>query len=145
MMEKRKSRLTLGEILLRITSLTAEQLKDALSTQQKKKTVIGKVLVEKGYVTEQDVLAALVIQDGYPYINLSNYHIDSEVARVFSREFVQKHKLIPLEKIGNSLTVAVISSFDRLIIKDIEEKYSYKIRIFWTTLEEIEEAIKKYY
>ena len=145
MMEKRKSRLTLGEILLRITSLTPEQLKDALSTQQKKKMVIGKILVEKGYVTEQDVLAAMVIQDGYPYINLSNYHIDSELTRVFSREFVQKYKLIPLEKIGNSLTVAVISSFDRLIIKDIEEKYSYKIRIFWTTLEEIEEAIKKYY
>jgi hypothetical protein len=147
MAEKKKSRLTLGEILLQITSLTPEQLKDALGTQEEKRMIklIGQVLIEKGYVGEQDVLMALAIQYGYPYIHLSNYRIDKEIAKIFPREFVHKHKVIPLEKIGNALTVAMASSFDKLAIKEMEEKYGYKIRIFLASIEEIEEAIKKHY
>lgn len=147
MVEKKKSRLTLGEILMQITSLTPEQLKDALGTQQEKKMIklIGQVLIEKGYVTEQDVVTALAIQYGYPYIHLSNYHIDPEVAGVIPREFAEEHKLVPLEKIGNTVTVAMASTFDKLAVKDMEEKYGYKVRPFLASLEEIEEAIRRYY
>jgi len=147
MAEKKKLRLTLGEILLQITSLTPEQLKDALGAQEEKKMLklIGQVLIEKGYVVEQDVLTALAIQYGYPYIHLSNYRIDTEVTKIFPREFIQKHKIIPLEKIGNVLTMAMASSFNKLAIKEMEEKYGYKIRVFWASIDEIEEAIRKYY
>jgi len=147
MVEKKKSRVTLGEILLKITSLTAEQLKDALGTQQEKKMMklIGQVLIDKGYVTEQDVVTALAIQYGYPYIHLSNYNIDPEVAKIIPREFAEQHKIIPLEKIGNTLTVAMVSTFDKLAVKEMEEKYSYKIRTFLASMDEVEEAIRRYY
>lgn len=147
MVEKKKSRLTLGEILLQITSLTPEQLKDALGAQQEKKMMklIGEVLIDRGYVTEQDVVTALAIQYGYPYIHLANYNIDAEVAKIISREFAEKHKLIPLERMGNILTVAMVSSFDKEATQEIEEKYGYKVRIFLAGLEEIEEAIRRYY
>jgi len=147
MAEKKKSRLNLGEILLQITSLTAEQLKDALGAQQEKKMMklIGEVLIDRGYVTEQDVVTALAIQYGFPYIHLNNYHIDTEVAKTITREFAEKHKLIPLERAGNILTVAMASSFDKAAIREIEEKYGYKVRIFLAGLEEIEEVIRRYY
>ena len=147
MAEKKKSRLTLGEILMQITSLTPEQLKDALGTQQEKSMLklIGQVLIEKGYVTEQDVVTALAIQYGYPYIHLANYHIAPEVARIITREFAEKYKLVPLEKIGNTVTIAMASTFDKLAVKDMEEKYGYKVRIFLASLEDIEEAIRRYY
>jgi type IV pilus assembly protein PilB len=147
MAEKKKLRLTLGEILLQVTSLTPEQLKEALGTQQEKEMIklIGQVLIDKGYVTEQDVVTALAIQYGYPYIHLSNYNIDSEVAKIIPREFAEKYKLIPLEKIGNTLTVAMATTFDKLAIKEMEEKYGYKIRTFLASLDDLEEAIRRYY
>jgi type IV pilus assembly protein PilB len=147
MAEKKKSRLVMGEILLKITSLKTDQLKDALNTQQEKKMVklIGQVLIDKGYVTEQDVVTALAIQYGYPYIHLANYHINKEVAQIIHREFAQKYKLIALERIDNILTLAMASTFDKLAIKEIEEKYGYKVRIFLASLKEIEEAIRRYY
>jgi len=132
---------------MQITSLTPEQLKDALGAQQGKNffKLIGKVLTEKGYVTEQDVVTAMAIQYGYPYIHLANYNIDPEVAKIIPREFAEKYKLIPLEKIGNAITVAMASVFDKLAVKEIEEKYSYKVRVFLASLAEIEEAIRRYY
>lgn len=99
----------------------------------------------KGYVQAQDVETALAVQYGYPYISLANYHIQLEVCRIITREFALDHKIIPLERAGNVLTVAMASVFDKSTIKEIEEKYSYKVRIFLVTLKEIEEAIRRYY
>jgi len=147
MTAKKKLRLKVGEILLKISSLTPEQLEDALVTWKEKEfaKLLGEILVAKGYVSQQDVEKALAIQYGYPYIQLSNFHLDPEVCKIIPRQLAMAHKIIPMEKMGNILTVAMISVFDKVIIKHIEEIYGYKVRIFLANAQDIEEALRRYY
>ncbi len=147
MVTKKKIRLKLGEILLKTTSLTNEQLEEAITARREKELtrLLGEILINKGYVNAQDVETALAIQYGFPYISLNYYHIETEICKIIPREFAVKHKLIPLERIGGVLTVAMVSVFDKSAIKQIEEKYGYKVRVFLAGLKEIEEAIRRYY
>lgn len=144
---KKKLRLKIGEILLKTTPLTPEQLQEAIATKGKKgfPKLLGEILIAKGYVNLQDVETAMAIQYGYPYISLANYHIDPEVCKVISREFALNHKIVPLERRENILTIAMASVFDKILIRQIEEKCGCRVRVFLATPKEIEEAIGRYY
>lgn len=147
MVTRKKVRLRLGEILLRTTSLTTEQLEEGITVKKEKELAkfLGEILINKGYVSAQDVETALAIQYGFPYLCLTNYHFESEVCRIIPREFALRYKIIPLERIGSVLTVAMASVFDKSALKHIEEKYGYKVRVFLAGHKEIEEAIRRYY
>jgi type IV pilus assembly protein PilB len=147
MSAKKKLRLKVGEILFKISSLTPEQLEDALNTWKEKESakLLGEILVSKGYVKQEDVETALAIQYGYPYILLSNFRIGAEICKILPREFVERHKIVPLEKMGNVMTAATCAVFDRSAAKEIEEKFGYKLRVFFASLKDIEDAIRRYY
>ena len=58
----------LGEILLKRNLLTQEQLEEALEAQKTKREYLGEILIRLGFVDEQDILVALVVQCNLPYI-----------------------------------------------------------------------------
>lgn len=147
MTAKKKLRLKVGEILFKISSLTPEQLEDALNTWKEKESakLLGEILVSKGYVKQEDIETALAIQYGYPFLLLENFRIESEICKILPREFVVRHKIVPLERLGNIMTAATCSVFDKSIAKEIEEKTGYKARLFFAPLKDIEDAIGRYY
>jgi len=140
-----RKKLKLGEILLETSSLTKDQLKEALYLQAKENISkpLGEILVEKGYVSKEDVELALGIQEGYPFISVKNYNLIPDVVKKIPKELALRYFILPLDLIDNIMTVAVPSISEEILSK-IEE-LDFKVRIFLGRKEEIKEALKKYF
>jgi len=142
---RKRRKLKLGEILSQIVSLNEEQLKEALylQTQSNPAKPIGQILIEKGYASREDVEIALGLQEGYPYISAANYNINSDTIEKIPSDLVWEFYFIPLDIIGDILTIAT-SSVSGLAIDKLEE-LGFKVRIFLSSKKEIEEALRRYF
>jgi hypothetical protein len=135
----------LGQILLKRNLITKEQLKNALELQKKEGGVLGEVLVKLGYLTEKDVVIALIVQCGFPYIAVNKYDIDPKVLSLISEAQARKYHVVPLDKVGDVLSVVMANPLDISIIEEIEKISNCKVATFIATKSEIEEAIGRCY
>ena len=99
----------LGEILIQRKKITREQLDAALQAQKEKGSYIGEILVGMGLLDERDIVVALVVQCGLPYIAVNKYSIDPEIVKLIPKEIAQKQRLIALDRIGEILSVVMVN------------------------------------
>jgi len=97
----------LGELLLDKKIINERQLQKALAVQKDKGGLIGGIFVLLGYATEEQIAQSLTTQFGYPYLPLTNYEIDAKIVKLVSENVAVQYNLIIIDKIGNSLTVAM--------------------------------------
>ena len=135
----------LGDILLERNYLTKPQLKQALEVQKETKQFIGEVLMQLGFLKERDLVAGLVIQNNIPYISIDQYEIDSNLTKIIPKEFANQFRVIPLELVGNILSLVMENPLDPQIQSELKQRLSYRIAPFISTKEEIERAIKRLY
>ncbi|MFC1704134.1 hypothetical protein ACFL1E_05065 [Candidatus Omnitrophota bacterium] len=135
----------LGQILLSRGIITTEQLKDALDAQKKDGGVLGEVLVRLGYLTERDVVVALIVQCGLPYIAINKYEVESDVVKLVPEDFAKQNHVIPLDKVGDVLSVVMANPLDSSTIDEIEKLSKCKVATFIATKSEIDEAIARCY
>ncbi len=115
-----KKRLRIGDALLEEGLIDEEQLQKSLQIQKKTGKRLGKILVEMGLVGETDMVEALAKQMKIPYVNLSTYLIDPAIARTIPEHIARRYQLIPINKVGNKLTVAMVDPLNILAIDDIQ-------------------------
>ena len=144
-MAKRVISKQLGELLIERGVITKEKLQHALDLQKEKGGLIGQILVELGYATEEAIAQALTAQYGFPYLPLRNYDIDPEVVKIIPKNVASQFCLIPVDKIGNNLTIAMSNPLNALAIEDIELISGLCAQIFVSTGTDIRNAIEKYY
>ena len=145
-MAKRINAKQLGELLMEQGVITRKQLEHALKVQKEKSGgLIGQILVELGYASEEAIAQALTAQYGFPYLPLGNYDIDPEIVKVIPKNVASQFCLIPVDKIGNNLTIAMSNPLNVLAIEDIELVSGLYIQIFVSTGSDIRKAIEKYY
>lgn len=135
----------LGKVLLQKGIISEEQLEHALKAQKEGQGLLGELLVTLGYATEEDIVQALAIQHDFPYLPLANYEVDAEVIKLIPEDFARKNHILPVDKMGDILTVVIDNPLDQSAVKDIEKLTGCKIEIFVSTNKEIKEAIEKYY
>jgi type IV pilus assembly protein PilB len=135
----------LGELLIERGSLTQEQLDKALVVQKEKGGLIGEVLVELNLVKEEDITRALTAQYGFPYLPLANYEIDPGIVNIIPSRVARQYLLIPVDKIGNNLTLAMSNPLNEHAVEDIELLSGCSIQVFVSTLSDVKGAIEKYY
>ena len=135
----------LGELLIERKIITEKQLEEALAVQEKKKGLIGQILVDLGYATEEIIAQALTAQYGFPYLPLKNYDIDPEVIKIVPKNVAGQYCLIPVDKIGNNLTIAMSDPLNSLAVEDIELISGLYVQIFVSTGTDIRKAIERYY
>ncbi|HYG52627.1 MAG TPA: hypothetical protein VD905_17075, partial [Flavobacteriales bacterium] len=97
----------LGQILIERGVINRTQLEEALKAQKEQKLLFGEALIALKYATEEDIVQALTCQYGFPYLPLANYEIAPEVVASVPVAVCKKYGLIPIDKIGKSLTVAM--------------------------------------
>src|SRR5437667_6871408 len=78
---KRPERVRLGDLLLQQKLISQEQLKGALEDQSRSGRKLGRVLIESGYLSEDQIGEALARQPGVPFINLKYYKFNTTVTR----------------------------------------------------------------
>jgi len=135
----------LGEILIQRKKITREQLESALQAQKEKGGYIGEILVNFGLLDERDIVVALVIQCGLPYIAVNKYTIDPEILRLIPKEVAQKEKVIALDRIGEILSVVMVNPLTEDNKSNLEKLTKCRIVTFISTRAEIEEAIVRNY
>ena len=144
-MPKRVITKRLGEVLLERRVIDRKQLEKALEQQKKSGGMIGQVLIKLGFVTEEEVALALTAQYGFPYLPLSNYELDEGLMELVPEKMAQQYCLIPIDRIGNALTLAMADPSNVKAIEDVELATKCNVQTFVSTPSDIGEAIAKYY
>ena len=135
----------LGEILVEQDLITQSQLNIALELQKEKGGLIGELLVELKFVHEEDIAKTLTAQYGFAYLPLSNYEIDQELIKFIPEHVARQYRLIPIDKIGDNLTIAMSNPLNSQAIEDIETLLGCNVQVFVSTNSDILQAIEKYY
>ncbi|MFH1778489.1 MAG: hypothetical protein ABH847_00440 [Candidatus Omnitrophota bacterium] len=136
---------TIGQLLLEKGIIKQAQLDEALKIQKEKGGLLGQILASLGYVTEEQIAQAITIQYGFPYLPLSNYEIDEGAIKLIPENVARQYCLIPIDKIGNTVTIAMADPLNMQAIEDIELITGSSIQIFVSTATDIKKAIDKYY
>ncbi|HAH20924.1 MAG TPA: hypothetical protein DCL49_08490 [Candidatus Omnitrophica bacterium] len=135
----------LGELLVEKALVTQEQLDEALELQKDKGGLIGEILVELKYTTEDDIAKMLTAQYGFAYLPLSNYEIDQSLINLIPERVARQYCLIPIDKIGNNLTIAMSNPLNSQAVEDMETLTSCSVQTFVSTASDIKQAIERYY
>jgi type IV pilus assembly protein PilB len=132
-------------MLVKANLLTEEQLKKALHQQDGQGGRLGSHLVKLGYISEDDITSFLSKQYGVPSINLSHFEIDSGVIKLIPGEIAQKHMVVPINRTGSVLTVAMADPSNIFTIDDIKFMTGFKVEPVVAAESSIKNAINKYY
>ncbi len=137
----------LGEILVKNNLISREQLGKALEEQKLNgnQVRLGSILIKQNLLTEEELTSFLSKQYGVPTVNLSDYEIDAAVIKVIPPEVVQKYQLIPVNRAGATLIVAVSDPSNLFAIEDIKFMTGYNIEMVVASERDIKTAIDKYY
>lgn len=110
----------LGELLIQEGLLTHEQLQKALTEQSQNGTRVGFNVVSLGFVNESDLTRVLARQYRVSAVDLSQIEVDPRIVKLVPAEFASKHLVIPLRRVGRSLTVAMAEPTDLTVIDDLK-------------------------
>ena len=135
----------IGDLLVETGLITEEQLEDALSYQKQTKKRLGDTLIAKGYITEQQLIEVLEFQLGIPHVSLYKYQIDRSLVQLIPENLAIRHQVIPIQKSGNKLTVAMADPLDYYAIDDLRMTTGFQIEPVIATKEELQRAISRYY
>jgi len=137
--------LRIGELLLKERRITPEQLQEALSHQKANGGKLGTVLVKLGFVRDDDITSLLSKQYGVPSINLTQFDIDASIIKLIPIETAQKYQIIPLSRVGATLTIAMTDPTNVFAMDDIKFMTGYNIEPVVAAESAVQEAIQKYY
>ncbi|MFC1645888.1 GspE/PulE family protein, partial [Candidatus Omnitrophota bacterium] len=141
----RKVKKSLGESLVEDGIITSDQLKQAQAEEKRSGKRLRKVLVKMGLMAEEDLVVFLSEKLGLPRIELSNYLIDSKIIDLIPETLARKHELIPVLKIGNRLTCAMVDPWNIFALDEIRMKTGLTIEPAVSTEAEIKKALDEHY
>jgi type IV pilus assembly protein PilB len=135
----------LGEILVRENILTPQQLREALDYQREHGGRLGFNLVKLGLVSDDMVTAVLSRQYGVPSVNLDLFDVDASVIRLIPREVADKYSVLPLSRVGATLTLAMVDPTNVFAMDDIKFMTGLNIEPVVVSEAGVQEAIEQYY
>lgn len=135
----------LGEILVRENLITPDQLRETLEYQRANGGRLGSNLVRLGYVSDDVVSAVLSRQYGVPSINLDLFQIDSDVIKLISEDVAMKYSVLPISKVGATLTLAMADPTNVFAMDDIKFMTGLNVEPVIASETSIQLAIAKYY
>ena len=135
----------IGEVLLERGVITAKELEKAIAHQKEHGGLMGQVLIQLGFVTEEEIALALTAQYGFPYLPLDNYEIDGGLTAIIPEATARQYCLIPVDRIGNALTLAMADPSNIQAIESIELMTKCVVQTFVSTPSDILKAIDKHY
>jgi type IV pilus assembly protein PilB len=135
----------LGQMLIASNIITEEQLNQALNLQKREGARLGTSLVKLGYLTEEKLVAFLSKQFGVPAINLADYEIDKAVAKLIPLEMARKYTIVPVARVGATLTIAMTDPSNVFAIDDVKFMTGYNVEVAVSSESAIVNAIASYY
>lgn len=135
----------IGELLIEREIITKEQLEIALAEQSSKGGYISQHLIALSFATEFDIANCLSSQYGFAYIPLRNYNIASLVLKLIPLKFIKIYSVLPIDKMGDMLTVAMADPLNDGVIEMLGQITNCNIQVVISTFSEINYTIDKYF
>lgn len=112
---------SLPALLLQQGKASREQLERALAIQKETGAFLGEILVEEGILDEKSLLSFLAKFCKIPHLSLLDYLIDAEVAALVPKEVCLQYRLIPIDKLGRNLTIAMVNPLNTKALEVVQE------------------------
>ena len=135
----------LGEILLKESLITQDQLDKALEFQRSNGGKLGSCLAKMGYITDDDITGVLSRQYGVPSINLKYYEIDPNVIKLIPQDTALRYQVVPLSRVGSVLTIAMTDPTNVFAMDDIKFMTGFNVEPVVASESAIGEAITRFY
>jgi len=137
----------LGRILIKMGKLRRSQVLEALDIQKERRGPIGAILVELGYVTEEDLNFALAAQSGMEAVDLNKVDVSPEVLGVMSSQMAQTYRVIPFDlgADGKVLSLAIDNPDNFRATDDLQTLLSYRIKPFLANPTDMQNALDRFY
>ena len=135
----------LGELLLREQLITPLELQQAIEQQRNVGGRLGYQLTKMGFIEENELTAFLSKQYGVPSIDLGEFDIELDIIKLIPKEVVLKHQIIPVNRTGATLIVAMADPSNIFAIDDIKFLTGYNVEVVVASEQAIESAVEKYY
>jgi len=135
----------LGDLLVAEGLITEDQLKQALAEQKGKSEKLGSIFARLGIITEEQLIGFLSRQYGIPSITLSNVDVDLETLRLVPAPIARKYEVLPIKRIGGTLTLAMSDPTNVFALDDVAFMTSLQILPVVAPQAAIRKAIEKHY
>jgi len=135
----------LPDILLEQGLVDEKQLKECIEVQRSTGQRLPRVLVEKHYLSEEDLVVTLSEQLGIPHMRVANYNIPKEVLAEVPETLARQHLMLPISITGDVLTLAMADPLNIMALDDLRMLTSYEIEPVVAVESEVVAAIDKNY
>jgi type IV pilus assembly protein PilB len=137
--------LRLGDLLVKMSRITEQQLIEALKVQKNEGGKLGEIIVKMGFITEKGILDALSDQFGIPQVNLEQTEIDEGVTTLIPLNTIRRFHIMPIRRMNNTLTIAISDPTKAFDLKEIKLLTGLDIEPLLASENGISKAIETYY
>ncbi|MBS1767674.1 MAG: type IV-A pilus assembly ATPase PilB [Acidobacteria bacterium] len=136
----------LGELLVKAKLISQEQLEESMAVQRREGGKLGSIVVRLGFCADQDIVSFLGMQYGVPAADLEQWPpIEGQVIALIPSELANRHKVLPLQRTGNVLTLAMADPTDIFAMDDVRFHTGYNVDPVVSSELGLMRAIEKYY
>jgi type II secretory ATPase GspE/PulE/Tfp pilus assembly ATPase PilB-like protein len=144
-LKRYRKNLPLGQIVVKMGAITAEQLAVALDERQRSGRRVGEVLMDLRLVGEETVRRALGIQLHIKFINLDGMPLDGNLSKLINEKYAMKHRLLPVAKTGTLLVVAMDDPTNTSLMHDVQTSTGLSLEVVTATAQSIRRAYGRLY
>ncbi len=135
----------LSQLLLKNKVITEQQLEAALERQKESGSSLGRVLLEMGYVKENQLAEVIARELGLEYVDLLEYKINIQATTSIEESTAQRYNCIPIDFEDGKLVVAMADPTNIYALDDIRLSTGYEVKPVVSAREDIINAIQRYY
>ncbi|MCA9523859.1 MAG: type IV-A pilus assembly ATPase PilB [Myxococcales bacterium] len=135
----------IGEILVRENIINASQLQKAQEMQRRQGGRLSANLVKAGVIQEKELTTFLSRQYNVPSINLDDYEIPPEIIKLIPKEVCEKHVVVPVNRAGPSIIIAVCDPSNIFALDDIKFLTGLNVEVVVASETSIKKAIELHY
>ncbi len=136
----------LGDILISSGLVTADQLAEAFQMHKTEGKALGRILVDRGFLTESQLVAALAQQIRLEFVDLADYPVDGSIVGRVKGEICRKYSVMPLRVDDEGkLLLAMADPANVFAIDDVRSITGYDVKPVVATRADVLSAIDRYY
>src|SRR5688572_341665 len=135
----------LGESLLKLGRVTADQVQQALAMQKQQGGRIGTNLVKLGFLDEAHLVQALSQHFGVPSVALDGIKLDDSIIKIIPADVARKYTILPIAKQGAKVTFAMLDPTNVFAMDDIKFMTGYNVEPVVASESALRAAIDRYY
>ena len=140
-----RRRLRLGEFLIAKGVISEEQLKTALERQKQTGDFLGEALISLSYISPPTLGSYMEELTTFPYIELSSFPIDADLAHQISESYARQHMVFPFAEWDEGVQVAMVNPLDLTIVDDLRDRFKKRVVPFHAFKTDLMDAISRVY